>query len=100
VKTSDNWMSTLVASTAFKYIVASVAGWLAAKLGLDPTEGAASIAGVISALVSLGMLVWGAYESSKSKVVVNGTRVPVSKMTPTDKATVATIVQNTVAKTP
>lgn len=89
--TSNNWATTFVASTAFKYLVASVAGWLAGKLGLDPTDGAASIGGLISAAVSLGMLVWGAWESSRSKLVVNGTKVPVSQMTLADKITVAGI---------
>lgn len=96
MNTSDNWLTTFVASTAGKYLIATVAGWLAGKLGLDPTTGAASIAGFASAAVALGMLLWGAYESSRSKIVVNGNKVVLSQMTTTDKNAVAAIAEKSV----
>lgn len=89
----SNWLSSFVGTTAFKYIIAIGAGWLANKLGLDPTEGKASLEGIFSALVSAAMLAWGAWESSRSKLVVDGKKVSVSNMSDADQKIVANIVK-------
>lgn len=89
--TKNEWLSGIVTSTIGKYIIGIIAGWLAKKWGFDPTEGAATVQGVLAALISLASLAWGAYESSKSKVVVAGVRVPLKDMPLQDQQTIASI---------
>lgn len=95
----SKYLSTFVTSTAFKYLVGIVAGWLALKLGLDPTEGKASIQGALSALAGLGMLVWGAHESGVEKVVAkdldgNLVRTPLKDMPAATVEAVKTVTEN------
>lgn len=70
-----NFFSTFVASTAFKYIVAMVATYVANKLGLDPVEGKANIESILTQLIGVAMAIWGMWESSKDKLVLNGEKV-------------------------
>lgn len=87
----QKYFNGFVGSTAFKYIIAAIAGWLSKKLGLDPTEGTTTIAGAFSAAVALGMLLWGAKESATEKAVVKDpasgelVRVPLAALPPADK---------------
>ncbi len=73
-------LSGFVTSTYFRYVVASAAGWLALKLGLDPTEGKATIEGAVSALFALGMLIWGGNESASEKAVAEAPDGTVQKI--------------------
>lgn len=86
----SKWFTTFVGTTAFKYLVAMLATYIAAKLGLDPVEGKATIEGVISQLVGVAMGIWGMWESTKSKVVVDGHKVKLDAL--------PTPAQNTVVK--
>lgn len=86
-----NWLSGFVLSTAGQYLIAIVATFIASKLGLDPTTGKADVAAVIVQIVGLIPAAWGIWQSAKSKLVVNGVKVSVAKMSPTDQATVAAI---------
>lgn len=63
--------SGLVTSTFFKYLIAGVASYIAAKLGLD--QGTAE--GFVSGGIAMLMAAWGMLEASKDKVVVDGQRV-------------------------
>lgn len=91
----NNIINGFVASTAFRNAVMALSGWLALKLGLDPTTGSVTISGVLLGLVSLGMALWGVWESTRNKAVVDGKMTPLSKMTPADADKVATIVNTT-----
>lgn len=91
---NSTWLSSFVGTTAFKYLVAMAATYLANKLGLDPVEGKASIEGILSQLVGVAMLIWGAWESSRNKVVLNGKRVSVSDLPAEDKSKVAEVVRD------
>lgn len=85
---SANWFSTFVASTAFKYILAMVATFIASKIGVDH----ASLEGILTQLIGVAAGVWGMYESSKSKIVVNGEKVNLAKVSAADQAKAAEIV--------
>ncbi len=89
-----NWLTTFVGTTAFKYLVAMVATFIATKLGLDK----GSIEGLLTQLVGIAMGVWGMWEASRQKIVINGDKVAVSELTQTDKATVQAIVNKTASK--
>lgn len=84
----SNWLTTFVTTTAFKYLVAMAATFIAAKLGIEQ----GSVEGILTQLVAVAMGVWGMWESSRQKIVINGEKVSVSKLTPSEKATVASIV--------
>ncbi len=86
----QNWISGLVFSTGGKYLVAMAATFIASKLGLEQ----GSVEGILTQLVAVVMAAWGMWESSKSKVVVNGQRVLVKDLSATEKATVTNIVKN------
>lgn len=90
-----SWFSGIVGSTIFKYVVAIAATFIAAKLGLDPISGKATIEGVIAEIFSIGMAAWGAHSAAQSKVVVNGTVVKVNDMAPADKKAVVEAVAAT-----
>lgn len=81
-----NWLNGFVTTTAFKYLITMVAQFLAVKLGVE--QGA--LEGLIAQLVALIMGAWGMYESSKSKVVIDGKKTDLT--TETDKAAVAEVV--------
>ena len=89
---SGNWLSSLVASTAGKYLVTFLATWLASKLGLDPTTGHVTLEGVLVQLVGVAAGIWGMWEASRSKVVVNGAKVPLKALDPIDQAVISDIV--------
>lgn len=61
-------LNGLVATTAFKYLVAIAASAIAQYLGV--AEG--DVTGVLTQLVSLLMAVWGIWESTRNKAVLNG----------------------------
>lgn len=86
---NSNWFSSLVTTTAFKYLVAMVATYAASKLGVD--KGAAE--GVLTQLVGVVAMVWGMWEGSRSKVVLNGQRVSFSKLPSADQAKVEEVVE-------
>lgn len=86
----SNWLTTFVTTTAFKYLVAMIATFIASKLGVDH----ASVEGIISQLVAVAMGVWGMWESSRQKIVMNGAKVQVSDLSASQKATVAAIVED------
>lgn len=65
---TSNWLSGIVASTAFKYILQSVATAIAVWLGL---EGDVVLA-ILTQVIGLIPMLWGAWEAAKSKIVVNG----------------------------
>lgn len=85
----SNWFSGIVGSTMFKYVVAMVATFIASKLGLE--HGA--VEAVLTQAIAVVVTAWGMWESSKSKIVVNGQRVLMKDLTATDKATVTNIVK-------
>lgn len=85
VNTSNNWLSSLVASTAGKYIIAMIATFIASKLGLEQ----GSVEGILVQLIGVAAGLWGAWEASRSKVVVNGTKVTLDKMTTANQQKVA-----------
>lgn len=84
----SNWLSGIVASTAFKYVVAMIATFVASKIGVDH----GTIEGILTQLIGLLMGVWGAYESAKSKVVVNGQSVQVKDLPQSDQKAVVSAV--------
>lgn len=89
--TSNNWFSTLVASTAGQYLIAIAATWIAQKLGLDPTTGHVTVAAVIVQVLGIVPAILGVIEAAKSKVVVNGVKVSLKSMPTTDQQAVAQI---------
>lgn len=91
---NSNWVSGIVASTGFKYFVAIAATWIAARVGVD----AGTLEGLISQAVGVLMGAWGMWEASKSKVVVDGVRVPLPQMSKADQEKVVAIVEKTAAK--
>lgn len=86
---TSNWLSGLVTSTGFKYVLTAVGTWIAAYFGI---EGDVVVA-VLTQLAALIPAVWGMYEAAKSKAVVNGLRVDISKLPAQDQQTIAKIVQ-------
>lgn len=86
---TSNWLSGLVTSTGFKYVLTAIGTWIAAYFGI---EGDIVVA-VLTQLAALIPAVWGMYEAAKSKAVVNGTRVDISKLPVQDQQTIAKIVQ-------
>lgn len=90
---NSQWLSGIVASTAFKYAVAMAATWLAQKLGMDPVAGKVTIEGVLTQAIGVIAGVWGMWEASKSKIVVDGQRVKMSDLNTADQAKVEAIVE-------
>ncbi len=85
---NSSWLTTFVASTAFKYLVAMAATYIASKLGLDK----GSIEGILTQLVGVAMGVWGAWEASRNKIVMDGKKVAVSDLSTADKKAVSGMV--------
>lgn len=83
-----NWFNSFVTTTAFKYLVAMAATYIATKLGLEK----GSVEGILTQLIAVAMGIWGAWESSRSKIVVDGKKVSVSDLSANDKAVVRDIV--------
>lgn len=82
-----NWLTGFVATTAFKYLVTMVAQFLAVKFGVDEGD----TTGLIMQLVAVAMGAWGMYESSKSKIVVDGVKKTIPHdATPSQAKTIAT----------
>lgn len=65
------WVSGFVVSTGGKYLIAMAATYIATKLGLE--QGA--IEAILVQGIGVIMLAWGAWEASRSKVAINGTKV-------------------------
>jgi hypothetical protein len=86
-----NWINGFVATTGFKYLVTMIAQFIAVQFGVDEGE----VAGVIAQIVAIAMGVWGMYESSKSKVVMNGVKQSIpNDATPAEAKAIATTVIN------
>jgi hypothetical protein len=81
----NNWFSGLVTSTAFKYLITAVSSWLAAKLGV--AEG--DINGILVQLIGVATAVWGVWEASRNKVVLNGEKAIIP---PADKPKAKTLI--------
>lgn len=86
---NSTWLTSFVGTTAFKYLVAMLATYIASKLGLDK----GSIEGILTQLIGVAMGVWGAWEASRSKIVMNGEKVSVSDLSTAEKKVVADIVE-------
>lgn len=84
----QKWFSGLVTSTFFKYMLAGLAAYLAAKLGIDK----GTVEGFASSAVTILMALWGMWEASKDKVVSNGKRVPLDELPAQTKAVVKQVV--------
>lgn len=84
----QNWLTSFVGTTAFKYLVAMVATFVATKLGLEK----GSVEGLLTQLIGVAMGAWGMWEASRQKIVINGDKVAVKDLTQADKATVQAIV--------
>ena len=84
----SNWISGIVGSTAFKYLVAMVATFIASKIGLDQ----GSVEGIITQLVAVAMAVWGMFSASQSKAVVNGQVTLLKDMAVSDQKAVVDAV--------
>lgn len=89
---NSSWLTSFVGTTAFKYLVAMLATYVAGKLGLDPVEGKATIEGVLSQLIGVAMGIWGMWESSRNKIVLDGQKVSVSDLDAADTKAVKEIV--------
>lgn len=85
----QNWLNSLVASTAFKYLIAMAATWLATKLGVE----SAKLEGILSQLVGIAMGAWGMWESSRNKAVIKGVKVDLDKASPVTKAEITKAVE-------
>lgn len=84
-----SFLSTFVASTMFKYLVAMLATYLATKFGIEQ----ARIEGILFQVVGFVMGFWGMTESAIPKAVDSeGQRVPLAKMSPANAAKVEAIV--------
>jgi hypothetical protein len=90
---NSTWFTSFVGTTAFKYLVAMLATYIAGKLGLDPVEGKATIEGVVTQLIGVAAGLWGMWESSRSKIVIDGKKVSVSELSTAEKNTVSNIVE-------
>jgi peptidoglycan hydrolase-like protein with peptidoglycan-binding domain len=86
---SSNWFSMLTGSTFFQYLIAMVATFIASKLGIEKGDVLALITQIIG-IIPAAIGVWNA---ARSKVVVNGTVVPLKAMPLADQSTVATIAK-------
>ena len=85
---TSNWLSTIVASTAFKYILTAIGSAIAGWLGL--AEG--DVTAVLIQIVSLIPGVWGMWEAAKSKAVVNGNVVNLANLPATEQKKVVEVV--------
>lgn len=89
-----DWLNGFVGTTAGQYLIAMAATWLAAKMGLDPIEGKASIESIIVQIIGLVPAVWGIIQSARNKIVVANKVVSVSKLSMADQEKVVEIVSN------
>lgn len=83
-----NWLNAQSLTTLARYALTALGGFIVAK-GWVPADGWDEIMGILLSLIAA---IWGVWETNRNKVVLNGTQVSVSKMTSSDKATVAEIV--------
>jgi hypothetical protein len=74
--TSNNWLSGIVTSTAGQYILAMIATFIASKLGVDKGD----VTAILVQVIGIVPMIYGMWQASRSKVVVNGTVVPLSHM--------------------
>lgn len=86
---NSNWLSGIVATTGFKYVLTMIATYLAAKLGVDQ----GTLVGIITQALGVVLGLWGMWEASKSKIVVDGTRVEVKDLPIAEQAKVAAVVE-------
>ncbi len=85
---NSNWLSGIVATTGFKYVLTMVATYIAAKTGVDQ----GTLVGIISQIIGVVLGLWGMWEASKSKVVADGVRVPLAQLPEADQKKVLDIV--------
>lgn len=84
----SNWFSSFVTTTAFKYLVAMAATFIATKLGLEK----GSVEGLLTQLIAVAMGAWGMWEASRDKIVLDGKKVSVSHLDAADAKAVKEIV--------
>jgi len=84
----SSWLSGIVGTTAFKYVVAMVATYIATKIGIDQ----ASLEALIVQLVGVAAGVWGMWEASKSKIVIEGQKISVNDLTTAQQVEVKEMV--------
>lgn len=91
-----NWININVITTVVRYILSFAGGYVLAAGWFD----AASWESITTAIISLAAALWGAYESSRNKVVTdNGkTVVPLAALAPSTQATIETSVAAAAAK--
>jgi hypothetical protein len=85
---TSNWLSGIVTSTGFKYILTALATLLASRLGLDQ----GNLVAILTQIAALIPALWGMWEAAKSKVVVNGQNVNLANVSAEDQARVAEVV--------
>lgn len=86
--TMSNWFSSFVTTTAFKYLVAMAATFIATKLGLEK----GSVEGLLTQLIGVAMGGWGMWEASRNKIVMDGKKVSLSHLDASDAKAVKDIV--------
>lgn len=87
-------MNSFVTTTLFKYIVAMAATFIASQFGLEEGE----VTAILTQLIGVAMAIWGAWESSRNKVVVDGKRITIEKLSPKAQHDVKEAVQHTERK--
>lgn len=85
--TVSSWFSGIVASTAFKYLIAMVATYLASQFGLD--EG--NVTAILTQLVGVAMGIWGMSSAAENKAVIDGKKTMLD--TPSLKADVKAAIK-------
>jgi hypothetical protein len=90
---NSNWLSGIVASTGFKYVLTMIATYIAARTGVDQ----GTLVGILSQVIGVILGLWGMWEASKSKVVVDGVRVEVKNLPAADQAKIVAVVEKAAA---
>lgn len=83
-----------IISTLLRYVLVFCGGTVVAQ-GWFSVEEWAQISAAITALV---LAVWGIIEARKSKVVVNGTRVPLAELKPSAQSAIKAAVNEVEAQ--
>jgi hypothetical protein len=77
-----------IISTLFRYALVFIGGTVVAQGWFTVDEWAQ----LSAAVTAFGLAIWGVIEARKSKVVVNGTRVPLTDLPPTTQNAVVSSV--------
>lgn len=86
----EKLFSGLVTSTAFKYLIAMVASWVASKLGVEQL----SIEGILTQAVALVAAGWGVWEASRNKIVIDGEKAIVHSVDKPRAKTLIDMIKN------